>query len=594
MSKKNNENSPDIFFPVKEYREKGRATHLNALIDTICEKYKELPAVGIALEGSVSYQEFHDRILLLAALLRQAGVGPGDRVALLAESSPAWGIVYFAIIRLGAVCVPILPELPEEDVEHILTEMACETIFTTRSQIKKISIHQQLNRLITLDDHQDSALPLEVITFSELLSQARNIFTDMLQAGELQFPEPTPDQPASIMYTSGTSGFSKAVILSHKNFCANAYATDEAITLFPGVVFLSLLPLSHAYEFTTGFLMPLIKGASVLYVGKVPTPSVLEKICRQERPHALLVVPLIIEKIYKKQIVPALEGNALLSLVSKVSLGRRWFFPQIGARLHQFFGGRLVIMGMGGAALNPEVELFLRDAGFPFLVGYGLSEAAPLISGGPYEDSSILPGSVGKPVLGVEVRIAEPSPKTGIGEILVRGPNIMQGYWQNPQATEEVLAEDGWLRTGDLGCMDAQGNLCICGRSKSVIVRSNGENVYPEAIEHRLNSCFFVLDSLVIDNGSVLEAWLHLDYDLLAKRIGRKDKHDKCDRQYWQEHILLELEQLRKNVNKRLATASRLSAAFEHKSPFVKTATHKIKRYLYTAESLRKGACSQV
>jgi len=589
MTEKYSESGTDIFFPVKGYHEKGRTVHLNALIDTSCSIYKDLPAVGTALESSISYQELHDRILLLAAMLRQVGVGNGDRVALQAESSPAWGTAYFAIVRLGAVCVPILPDLPEEDIQHIFSEMECDTVFTTRSQISKINPQPlQIHRIITLDDHRDSEIPVEIIPFSEFLHQARNIYADALQAGDLQFPDSMPDQPASIMYTSGTSGFSKAVILSHRNFCANAYAADEAIKLSPGAVFLSLLPISHAYEFTTGFLMPLIKGASVLYVGKAPTPSVLEKICRQEQPHVLLTVPLIMEKIYKKRVVPVLEGGKLLSGLCRVSLVRKLIFRQIGSKLHRFFGGRLEVMGMGGAALNPEVEQFLCDAGFPFLVGYGLSEAAPLISGGPHGDRSILPGSAGKPVLGVEVRIAEPNPETGVGEILARGPNIMQGYWNNVQATQETLTDDGWLRTGDLGCMDKQGNLCIRGRSKSVIVLSNGENVYPEAIEHRLNNYVFVLDSLVIDNGSVLEAWLSLDYDLLVGRTRGRDSR------YRQEHIAMELERVKKSINSRLAPASRLGAVFEQKEPFVKTATHKIKRYIYTAENLRRGIDDQV
>ncbi|MCI5120391.1 MAG: hypothetical protein D3908_04195 [Candidatus Electrothrix sp. AUS4] len=216
---------------------------------------------------------------------------------------------------------------------------------------------------------------------------------------------------------------------------------------------------------------------------------------------------------------------------------------------------------------------------------------APLLSVGPFGDRSILPGSAGKPVLGVEVRIADPNPQTGVGEILARGPNIMQGYWDNPQATEESLTEDGWLRTGDLGCMDAQGNLCIRGRSKSVIVLSNGENVYPEAIEHHLNNYPLVLDSLVLENGSCLEAWIHLDYDLFTAQVHHSAQeqasHEISDRQ---EQIARELEQIRKSVNHRLGSASRLSAVFEQKHSFMKTATHKIKRYMYTAESLRQEA----
>ena len=563
---------------MNEYREKGRAVHLNALIDTSCRQYKNLPAAGTALKDSISYQELHDRILLLAAMLRQEGVSRGDRLAILAESSPNWGTVYFALVRLGAICVPILPDTPEEDIRHILSETACATVFTSRRLISKITFQDlQIHRVITLDDYQDRTVPVELIAFSDFLDQARSRYIDALRAEELRFPELLPDQPASLMYTSGTSGFSKAVILSHRNFCSNAYAIAEAVPLSPGTVFLSFLPISHAYEFTTGFLMPLIQGATVRYLEKAPTPSVLRKVCKREQPHVLPAVPLIMEKIYKKQVLSVVERSTFLSLLCRIPLGRKLLFRQIGRKLHCFFGGRLKIMGLGGAALNPDVEQFLRDAEFPFLVGYGLSEAAPLISGGPEGDSSILPGSAGKPVPGVEVRINEPDPESGVGEIFARGPNIMQGYWNNPQATRDALTEDGWLRTGDLGCMDAQGNLCIRGRSKSVIVLSNGENVYPEAIEHRLNSSPFVLDSLVIENGSVLEAWIYPDYDLFAEQA------------QGQESLITELERIRKDVNKRLAPASRLSAVFEQRQPFIKTATHKIKRYLYTAETLRSN-----
>ena len=587
MSEKYQQNGADIFFPVKEYREEGRAAHLNALIDTSCRQYNDLPATGTVLKDSISYQELHDRILLLAAMLRETGVAHGDRIAILAENSPNWGTVYFALVRLGAVCVPILPDTPEEDILHILSETACTTVFTTRKLIGKITFQElPVHRVITLDDYQDSqdrTVPVELTAFSDFLDQARSTYIDALRAGELQFPEPLPDQPASLMYTSGTSGFSKAVILSHRNFCANAYAIAEVVRLSPGAVFLSLLPISHAYEFTTGFLLPLIQGATIRYLDKAPTPSVLGKVCRREQPHVLLAVPLIMEKIYKKQVLSLVERSTFLSVLCRFSLGRKLLFRQIGRKLRRFFGGHLEIMGFGGAALNPEVEQFLRDAGFPFLVGYGLSEAAPLISGGPEGDRSILLGSAGKPVPGVEVRISEPDPRTGVGEIFARGPNIMQGYWNNPQATREALTEDGWLRTGDLGCMDAQGNLCVRGRSKSVIVLSNGENIYPEAIEHRLNNFPLVLDSLVLENGSVLEAWIYPDYDLLAEQAQGKKRDDQ------KKALATELEWIRKDVNNRLAPASRLSAVFAQQHPFVKTATHKIKRYLYTAETLRSG-----
>ena len=388
------------------------------------------------------------------------------------------------------------------------------------------------------------------------------------------------DHLASILYTSGTSGFSKAVMLSHSNLCANGFSASNVIVLPPGAVFLSVLPMSHTYEFTVGFVMPLIKGGCVLYAGKTPTPMVLQNLCGRERPHIMLVVPLIMEKIYKKRVLPAVEKSKVLSLLCRFNLGRRLVYQKIGAKLLDFFGGRLEVMGIGGAALNPEVEIFLRDAGFPFLVGYGLTETSPLISGGPKGDDTIRLGSAGKPVPGVEVRIHDPDPKTGIGEILARGPNVMQGYWKDPEVTDETFTDDGWLKTGDLGRVDEPGNLYIKGRSKSVIVLANGENVYPEALEHKLNIYPFVVESLVIENRNMLEAWIYPDYEFVdAQTLGQS-------RQQRYGYITAELDRIRKEVNGQLGSMSRLSRVLERREPFIKTATHKIKRYLYSADSM--------
>jgi len=369
-------------------------------------------------------------------------------------------------------------------------------------------------------------------------------------------------------------------MLSHANLCANGFAISLIITLPQGAVFLSVLPISHTYEFTVGFILPLIKGACVFYAGKTPTPMVLQKLCARERPHVMLVVPLIMEKIYKKRVIPAVEQSKILSLLCRFKLGRTLVYQKIGSKLLEFFGGRLEVMGIGGAALNPEVESFLRYAGFPYLVGYGLTESAPLIAGGPTSDQSIALGSAGKPVPGVEVCIDAPNPKTGVGEILARGPNIMQGYWNDPEASNETLTDEGWLKTGDLGLVDELGNLHIKGRSKSVIVLSNGENVYPEAIEHKLNTYPFVVESLVIENRSVLEAWIYPDYEFVDAQTQDQS------RQQRHAYIAAELERVRHEVNEQLSAMARLSRVLERREPFIKTATHKIKRYLYSVDSM--------
>ncbi len=558
-----------------------QARTLNELLDISCQKFSDLDAIGMALETPLTYNQFHGRVLVLAAYLKSRGIDFGDRVAILAENSHNWCTVYMAVVRLGAVCVPILPDLPEADVHHILTEMECDILFLTQRQIEKIyDIDRKIGQIVSLDDYLDDSGLVKLTTFTDFLTAASKEFGEQLNNKELQFQAVPEDHLASILYTSGTSGFSKAVMLTHANLCANGYSTANVMTLPPGGVFLSVLPISHTYEFTTGFLLPLIKGASILYAGKTPTPMVLQKLCGRERPHVMLVVPLIMEKIYKKRVLPAIEKSKMLSLACKFNLGRKLVYRNIGAKLQNFFGGRLQVMGIGGAALNPEVESFLRDAGFPYLAGYGLTESAPLLAGGPTGDKSIALGSVGKPVPGVEIRIDNADQTTGIGEITARGPNIMQGYWNDPENTDATFTEDGWLKTGDLGFIDDIGNLHIKGRSKSVIVLANGENVYPEAIEHKLNTYPFVVESLVVENRNMLEAWVYPDYEFVdAQTQGQS-------RQQRHEYITEQLEQIRREINSRLSNQSRLSRVLERREPFIKTATHKIKRYLYSADNM--------
>jgi len=339
-------------------------------------------------------------------------------------------------------------------------------------------------------------------------------------------------------------------------------------------------PLSHAYEFTVGFILPLLRGARIAYAGKAPTPAILQKLCSQEKPYAMFVVPLVLEKIYKKRVLPKISKSFVLSLICKVGLGKKFIHKRIGAKLLEFFGGNLQLMGIGGAALNPEVEQFLYDADFPYLIGYGLTECSPLLAGGPPVDKTIVVGSTGKPVPGVRIKIVGPDPRTGIGEIYGCGPNVMQGYFNDPDATAEVLTADGWLATGDLGFIDDLGNLHIRGRSKNVIVMSNGENVYPEAIEHKINVNPWVGESLVVENNGRLDAWVYPDYEYIeAATVGqsRLQRH---------EYFAVLLEEMRKGLNEQLPPAARLTRIHEHREPFIKTATHKIKRYLYSGRSM--------
>jgi long-chain acyl-CoA synthetase len=314
-------------------------------------------------------------------------------------------------------------------------------------------------------------------------------------------------------------------MLTHKNLISNAITLSTLAKVTSGDVYLSILPLPHCYEFTIGFLLMLFSGARIVYLGKPPTPSLLEKACAAEKPDLMGVVPLILEKIYKKKVLPVLKKNLAVKFITKIPGLKKKIYKKINNKLIDFFGGRLRLMTIGGAAFNREAEKFFQTAGFPYLVGYGLTETSPLLAGGPEGDKTIKVSSTGKVAPGCEIKILEPDEKTGIGEIVARGPNVMKGYYKNPELTAEVLDDEGWFKTGDLGCFDNYDNLYIKGRSKNVIVMSQGENIFPEAIEEKLNSCFHVLESLAIENNNQLEAWVYLDYDLIDQET-KKEKQN--------------------------------------------------------------------
>jgi long-chain acyl-CoA synthetase len=553
---------------------------LNYLIDSSYSKYKDSPAIGMAMEEPLSYSEFHERIFALAARLQSEGIVKGDRIAILGENSHHWGITYLAIVRLGAVAIPILPDLPESDVHHILNEIQVKALFTTQKQIEKIyELRKELKGpIVTLDDYNAEISVVPVITFSDYLDEALASFRENPE--QPVFPSVNENDLASILYTSGTSGYSKAVMLTHKNLTANAYAASGLKEIKPGSVWLSILPMSHTYEFTCGFLLPLLCGCRIAYAGKTPTPAILQKLCAHEKPFAIFAVPLVMEKIYKKRVLPQIEKSSLLKNVCKIAMGRKLVYRKIGKKLITFFGGNLQLMGIGGAALNPDVEKFLHEARFPYLIGYGLTECAPLIAGGPAGDKTIAIGSTGKPIPGVQVKIAKPDPATGIGEITACGANVMLGYFKDKEATEAVLSKDGWLSTGDLGFMDQEGNLHVCGRSKNIIVLSSGENVYPEAIEHKLNTYHWVVESLLIENSGQIEAWVYPDYEFIDEQTAGSTR---AERRAFIENLL---ESMRKDLNEQLPKSSRLAKVFERREPFIKTATHKIKRYLYDGHAM--------
>ena len=550
---------------------------LTCLLETSVNHFRSRPFLSMAFEKPMTYDEFYKSVVSIARILKKQGVVKGDRIAILGENSPNWGIAYFAAVQSGAIVVPILPDFSEADIHHVLIDSEAKILFTTQKQMEKVlgMREHKLQTLITLDDFNAETDWLPVETFSKFIEKALKFLRQLPDKIGWKSGDIAEDDIASIIYTSGTSGHSKAVMLTHRNLVTNVLSADTLIAVRPDWTFLSVLPLSHTYEFTLGFLFPLFRGARIVYSGKTPTPSVLEKICRQEKPTIIAAVPLIMEKIFKKKVLPVFEKNFLIKVAAKIPGVKIRIYKKIKHKLIDFFGGELQIMAIGGAAINHEAELFLKRSEFPYLIGYGLTESAPLLAGGPWKDPTITVGSTGKPIPGVEIRIDHPDPHSGIGEICARGPNIMKGYYKNPEMTREVIDEQGWLHTGDLGNFDEAGNLSIRGRCKNIILMSNGENIYPEAIEDKINGCMHVCESLVMENKGQLEAWVYLDYDLIDEETAGESERKKL------EYIEQLLEKVKLTINPQLAAFAQIARFVEHKEPFEKTATHKIKRYLY-------------
>ncbi|WP_419784981.1 AMP-binding protein [Pseudodesulfovibrio sp.] len=385
----------------------------------------------------------------------------------------------------------------------------------------------------------------------------------------------TPDSTAAILYTSGTTGHSKGVVLTHGNLVSSAISGVKTVSVFETDRFLSVLPMSHTYECTVGLLIPIMCGASVHFLQKPPTPRTLLPAMERVKPTVMNVVPLIIEKIYKKRIKPKLAAKGIVGAVLKLGPARRKASRIAGKKLIEAFGGQLRCLCIGGAAISPEVESFLADSGVPYAIGYGMTEAAPLLAGVSQDRQRFR--AIGPSVPGVRLKIDNPDPETGEGEILAKGPNIMQGYYKAPLDTEETFTEDGWLRTGDLGLIDKDGYLFIKGRLKNVIIGPSGENIYPEEIEAIINEHVHVLESMVYEAEGQVCARIHFNYDALDEAFGVNGMIESDVRL----KVQAVLEEVRKDVNSKVSSFAKVARVREQVDPFDKTPTHKIKRFVY-------------
>ena len=532
------------------------------------------------VEGeSFTYFELGRRVGALSSQLKELGVTKGDKVAILGENSPHWGIAYLAVTTMGAVVVPILPDFPSEDIKTILNHSDSRILFATRRQIEKISFEycRTLRHVIALDDFnfQDGELIIPAFThyLDSAVEKASSLFYGLIGKTGLISQDPAEDDLAAIIYTSGTTGLSKGVMLTHKNIVSDVVSTSGTVPIVEEDRFFSMLPLSHAYECTLAFLLPLSKGSSVYYSDKAPTPQAIKRACEIVKPTVIGMVPLIIEKIYKKKVQPLLTKNLLIRGVMKTPLLRHVVYRKAAKKIFEFLGGKLKFVAFGGAAMNSDVETFMKKGGFPYVSGYGLTETAPLLTGELVKETRL--GSCGYAIPEVSLKIVDPDPRTGVGEIWAKGPNVMKGYYKNKSITDEVLTPDGWFKTGDLGLMDGDGFLFIKGRSKNMFLGSSGENIYPEVIEEKLNSHILVQESLAVENDGHVDALVNLDFELLEPKLrGLSEKE--CERTM--NEIL---EEIREETNTLLPPFSRIRRCYLQEEPFEKTATKKIKRYLY-------------
>ena len=551
---------------------------LTSLLEYAYTQYSDRECVGFVDEDMLLYGEFYQKVQETKAMLLEAGITKGDKVAILSENMPHWGVAYFAITTLGAVAVPILTDFHTNEVLHILNHSEAKAIFVSNKQLDTI-YDAEIENLVCVISIETLSYQQQLCKYEKMRAlldgikkQAQEIGAKFKRDKESESME---QDLAVIIYTSGTTGHSKGVMLSHSNLVSNAMAAKSVVDIVPEDRFLSILPLAHALECTVGFLIPILHGSSIRYIKKAPTPSVLLKALSSVRPTYMLSVPLIIEKIYRSKVLSAFKSSWLLSKLYEVPFFRKMLNKKAGKKLYETFGGELKFFGIGGSKLSKSVEDFLYEANFPFAIGYGLSETAPLVAG--KRPFLYLPGSTGPAVEGVEIKIAQPQGHFSDGEILVRGPNVMMGYYKDEAKTAEVLDEQGWFHTGDLGYLDEQGNLYIRGRSKNVIVGASGENIYPEQIEAIINLNPYVLDALVLESEGKLVARIHLDYELIDKEFDA-NSHSEA-----QMHKRIEelLESIRIESNEKLSSFSKVSRFIEQSEPFIKTPTKKIKRFLY-------------
>ncbi|MDR2887994.1 MAG: AMP-binding protein [Bacteroidales bacterium] len=522
-------------------------------------------------EQGYSYREIAGKILQAHIFFRNIKLKEGDKIALVGRNSANWCVVYLAAVTYGAAIVPVLPDFRPEDIAGIIDHSDAVLLYVDGKIFETLDTGRfpQVKGTVSLDGFGLLSATADV---RECFDAAESIYAQQyhdLKPEDVTFGDTDYDRLAVISYTSGTTGFSKGVMISHNSLACNIRFAQHNMPLNPGDPVISFLPLAHTYGCAFEFLFPLSIGCHITILTKTPSPQILVQAFREIKPSLILSVPLVIEKIYKKQILP-LTGKPHMRVLLAIPGINRLLYGAIRRRLVETFGGRFREIVIGGAAFNADAERFFRKAGLRFTVGYGMTECGPLISYRSWNTTQ--PGASGKAIDTLEVTIDSPDPQKIVGEIILRGENVMMGYYKNEKATSEMIDSAGWMHTGDLGIIDAQGNIYIKGRSKSMILGPSGKNIYPEEIEAVINNRNYVVESLVVNEANRLVALVYPDYEAL-----RGDNI--TDTQF---EIILE--QIRKEVNERFPEYMAVSKCRIHPDEFAKTPKRSIKRYLYAKE----------
>lgn len=516
-------------------------------------------------EGGYTYGSFKGKCDSLSKRLTQYGIGAGDKVAILSQSTPNWSVAFFSITAFGRIAIPILPDSSENEVTNIINHSESKVIFVSQRLRGKLS-QEVIDKMV---------LVIDLDTF-EVIKEDEEKFTC-----DGKPSVPTPDEIATIIYTSGTTGSAKGVVLSHRNLASNVITCYHSCKRGEKDRWLSILPMAHTLEMTIGMLYPMYCGASVYYLQKPPVPSLLMKALQVVKPTTMLTVPMIIEKVYKNSILPTIKKSRTLTWMNENMNGLMCRI--IGMKLKKTFGGHISFYGIGGAKLDPDVEAFLLKAKFPYAIGYGLTETSPLLGYAMHGWRAV--GSLGYPVYNVQLKLHDINPETGEGEIVAKGPNVMLGYYKDPKRTKSVFTEDGWFRTSDIAVQDEKGRFYIKGRNSNMILGPSGENIYPEEIENVINNIEGVSESIVVERDGKLVALVQPTDNFIDWDNESEDKiYEKLDK--WKTSLL-------KFTNKNVSKASQVNSVEVMKEPFEKTATQKIRRFKYkesapTVESEKK------